>query len=81
MTTFNPATTMALSDVPNINIAVTYDDVTGELVYNNHGGVPVEQTFYLVVPVSITHKWAPEPIKTMVVIPVIEGTIKNKVRK
>ena len=81
MTTFNPAATLRLSDVPNINIALTYDDVTGELVYNNHGGVPVEQTFYLVVPVSITHKWAPEPIKTMVVIPVNEGTIKNKVRK
>ena len=75
MTTFNPAATMSLSDVPNIDSAVTYDDVTGELVYNTYGGIPVEQTFYLVVPVSITHKWAPEPIKTMVVIPVKPGTI------
>lgn len=77
MLTFNPATTMALSDVPNTKIAVTYDQVTGELIYNNFGGVAVAKKFYLVVPVSITHKWAPEPIKTMVVIPVVEGQIEQ----
>ena len=77
MLTFNPATTMALSEVPNTKIAVTYDQVTGELIYNNFGGVAVAKKFYLVVPVSITHKWAPEPIKTMVVIPVVEGQIEQ----
>ncbi|MBR4886722.1 MAG: hypothetical protein IKU16_05540 [Muribaculaceae bacterium] len=77
MLTFNPATTIALSEVPNTKIAVTYDQVTGELIYNNFGGVAVAKKFYLVVPVSITHKWAPEPIKTMVVIPVVEGQIEQ----
>ena len=77
MLTFNPATTMALSDVPNTKIAVTYDQATGELIYNNFGGVAVANKFYLVVPVSITHKWAPEPIKTMVVIPVVDGKIEQ----
>lgn len=73
----NEQYTMLLSDVTNANLAVKVEG--DNLIYVNEGGLPTEKEYYLVVPVTVEHKWG--KAETAVVIPVKPGTIKNKVRK
>ena len=89
----NEQYTMLLSDVTNADLAVK---VEGDyLIYENAGGLPTEKEYYLVVPVTVEHKWGkaetavvipvePPIIKwgkaeTAVVIPVEPGKIVNKI--
>lgn len=73
----NEQYTMLLSDVTNANLAVKVEG--DNLIYVNEGGLPTEKEYYLVVPVTVEHKWG--KAETAVVIPVKPGTIKSKVRK
>lgn len=69
--------TMLLSDVTNADLALKV--VGDDLIYETEGGLPTKQEYYLVVPVTVKHKWG--KAETAVVIPVKPGTIQNKVRK
>ena len=73
----NEQYTTLLSDVTNADLAVKIEG--DNLIYVNEGGLPTEKEYYLVVPVTVEHKWG--KAETAVVIPVKPGTIKNKVRK
>ncbi|MBR5787120.1 MAG: hypothetical protein IKY35_00320 [Muribaculaceae bacterium] len=73
----NEQYTMLLSDVTNANLAVKVDG--DNLIYVNEGGLPTEKEYYLVVPVTVEHKWG--KAETAVVIPVKPGVVKNKARK
>ena len=77
MRRINKAYTMPLSAVTNADLSLKLEGK--DLIYVNTGGLPTEKEYYLVVPVTVEHKWG--KAETAVVIPVKPGTIKNKVRK
>ena len=71
----NEQYTMLLSDVTNANLAVKVEG--DNLIYVTEGGLPTEKEYYLVVPVTVEHKWG--KAETAVVIPVKPGTKVNSI--
>lgn len=69
----NEQYTMLLSEVPNADLAVKVEG--DNLIYVNEGGLNTEKEYYLVVPVTVAHKWG--KAETAVVIPVQPGKIVN----
>ena len=71
----NEQYTMLLSEVPNALKSLKLEG--DNLIYMDEGGFITEKEYYLVVPVTVAHKWG--KAETAVVIPVKPGVIKNEI--
>ena len=69
--------TMSLNDVPNADLSLTYEN--GELTFINADRFDVTNEYYLVVPVTIEHKWGKAETAVVIsVLPVVDRHLNFK---
>ena len=69
--------TMSLNDVPNADLSLTYEN--GDLTFINADRFDVSNEYYLVVPVTIEHKWGKaETVVVISVLPVVDRHLNFK---
>ena len=68
---------MSLNDVPNADLSLTYEN--GDLTFINADRFDVSNEYYLVVPVTIEHKWGKAETAVVIsVLPVVDRHLNFK---